>query len=164
MRSSAFCPPACSLRLQEEGSVSLAPKGLNHLHCLQNISGGDLDARQVDTPRLANFLLDILCLDVDRTRNVFHDCLHPRHVDRHAFDRLIIDTVRDWTDRLDTLQRLSYEARDEARGCRGGCAGSDADSWKSDSSSVNEAYKGKACEHAFEELCTSTDLSCCSRR
>jgi hypothetical protein len=87
------------------------------LHCVEDVSSGDLNTRQINASSLADLLLDILGLDIDGSRNVVDYGLYSRNVDRHSLNVCVVFAVRDRADRLDALQRFSNQTGDETRGC-----------------------------------------------
>jgi hypothetical protein len=110
------------------------------LHCVENVSSGNLDTRQIDASSLADLFLDILGFDVDGTRDVIDYGLYPRNVDGHSLDVCVVFAVRDRADRLDALQWFSNQTRDETRGGGRGRACPDADGRKSDCSAIDKSY------------------------
>jgi hypothetical protein len=99
---------SCLFAAAEEAGVSVlfAAKHfreLEDLHCVENVSSGNLDTRQIDASSLADLFLDILGFDVDGTRNVVDYSLYSRNVDGHPLNVCVIFAVRDRADRLDAL-------------------------------------------------------------
>lgn len=118
---------------------------IQYSHCIKNIPSRNLDTRQVDATGLSNFLLDILCFDVDGAGDIVNYSLHPRDVDGHAVDRFIVFAISDRTDGLDSLEGFSDQTRNETRGCGRWRAGSNAYRRQSDGSTIDKSCDSEDC-------------------